>query len=113
MPASLPLVSAQATVGRLGSFQVLTLAGDLTIDGSHANTLKIDPAGARDVTLPAVAAFAGVTYTIINAADAAESMTVKNAGASTIGTVSQNEKASFYSDGTNWLLVDIVAIALA
>lgn len=111
--ASLPKVDAQAVVGRYASFQILTLSGNLVIDGSHANTLKIDPAGARDVTLPSVSVFSGVRYELINAADGAEAMTVKNAGADTIGTISQNEKAEFYSDGTTWFLLAITTIALS
>lgn len=115
MAVSLPEVSAPAIVGRVSSVYVATLAAALVITPTiTANLLKLDPGGAhRDVTLPSVTTFKGVSYRIINGADAAENLVVKNAGGDTIGTVSQDELADFYSDGTNWLLLAITTIALA
>ena len=115
MAVSLPLVEAPAIKGRLDSVYVATLSENLTLSGSiAANVVKLDPSGsARDVTLPDVAAYKGVCYRVINAADAAENLVIKNAGGSTIATANQNEQAEVYSDGTDWILVAITTIALS
>ena len=49
---------------------------------------------------------------IVNIADAAENLVVKNAGGSTIGTINQNEEGTFYCDGSAWYLCKIATIAL-
>ena len=111
---SLPLVEAPACVGRLLPVHVETLTDGLTLDATYPNVLKLDPGGsARIVVLPDVEAFNGVMFSIINAADADEDLTVNNASASTIGTVGQNKRAEFWSDGTNWNLTAITTIALS
>ena len=92
---------------------VMTLAANLTLTLQYRNVLKIDPAGARDVTLPAEAGADGASFEIVNAADAAEAMTVKDDGGSTIVTISQNEKATVVCDGTSWYHTGIITIALS
>lgn len=60
--------------------------------------LALDPGGAaRNVDLPATsAALAGQSVTIINTADAAESLTVRlTGGGATVATIDQNEHAIF------------------
>lgn len=115
MAVSLPSVEAPAIVGRLSGVYSATLAANLVLDGSiAANVLKLDPGGsARDVTLPDVAVYNGVSYRIVNAADAAENLVIKNAGGDTIATVNQNEQAEVFSDGTSWALLAVTTIALA
>lgn len=115
MAESLPSVRAARTEGKLSQVYVATLAANLTIDGDiAANVLKLDPGGsARDVTLPAVDVYSGVMYRIVNAADAAENLVIKNAGGDTIATVNQNEQAEVFSDGTDWVLLAVTTIALA
>jgi len=92
--------------GVIGRDYIATLAGNLTLDGSHGDLLKLDPGGAaRDVTLWPVASRKGVKVWLVNAADAAETITVKNVGGSTIGTVAQNKTGIFYCDGSTWYAI--------
>lgn len=101
-------------VARDKSFYSATLAAALTLDETYPNCLKLDPGGAhRDVTLPAEATSTGVTFRIVNAADAAENLVVKDDGASTIATINQDEQGEFYCDGSTWSLICITAIALS
>ena len=48
------------------------------------------------------AASAGLDFYIHNAADAAEVLTIKEDGGTTICTPTQNETAYVYCDGTTW-----------
>lgn len=99
---------------RKGAWYVATLDAALTLDDTYPNGLKLDPGGsARDITLPAVASNEGVEYVIVNAADAAENLVVKNAGGDTIGTINQNESGRFYCNGSAWVLINIQTIALS
>lgn len=80
-----------------------TLAGDLTVLETFSPLLVLDPGGsARNVDLPAEATSEGLIYLIVNTADAAEDITVRNDAAGTIVTVSQNEMALVVCDGTDW-----------
>ena len=99
-----------------------TLAAAKVIDSDDAMILRLDPGGAgRDVTLPAEESIPaqGQMFLIINAADAAEDLTVKDDAASTIGTVSQNEAAIFVNQGVQdgtasaWELAFIITGAIA
>ncbi len=70
---------------------------------SDPNTLYFDPGGAsRDVTLPAEASSSGKWFRIVNEADAAENLVVKDDGGSTIVTIGQNEEAQVTCNGTAW-----------
>lgn len=93
---------------------VMTLAGALTLTAQYRQILRLDPGGsARDVNLPAVATSNGLSFEIVNTADAAENLVVKNAGGATIVTISQNEKATVVCDGATWYHTGIVSIALS
>lgn len=96
--ASRAALEAQSSPGpakNAQGFAVITLSGNLTLTDEYRNHLKIDPGGsARDVTLPA--ASAGLCFKIVNAADASETITVKNAAGSTIGTLAQNRVGEFF-----------------
>jgi hypothetical protein len=82
---------------------VRTLSGALTLTVNDAMVQKIDPGGAtRVVTLPAEASCPNQLFLIINDADAAEDLTVKDDAAATIATVSQDEGVFFHCDGTAW-----------
>lgn len=72
-----------------------TLAAAYTITDGEEDVIVLDPGGAhRDVTLPASSASnTGRIWFIINTADAAENLVIKNAAAATIITVNQNEMA--------------------
>ena len=89
-----------------------TLGSARTIVLSDAQHLQLDPGGAgRDVTLPPFRD--GLSYMIVNRADAAEDLTVKDAAAATIVTISQNERAIVASDGSSWFHLGIETIALS
>lgn len=87
--------------GVKGGVHIETLAGAKTIDRDMAFMAFIDPGGAtRVVTLPA--AERGLAWLIVNTADAIEDLTINNPAAATRGTISQNECAWVFSDGTAW-----------
>lgn len=91
-----------------------TLAANKTLIGKDSRHQRLDPGGsARDVTLPAEATSKGLVFEILNTADAAENLVVKDDGASTIVTISQNEKATVVCDGTAWVHMGIITIALS
>ena len=102
------------------NFQILALIGGAN-SGSGATTLttesqnfqRIDPAGgAIDVDLPVEADSNGTWFYIENLADAAEAITVKNSSAATVATISQNEAAIVICNGTAWVHMGIITIAL-
>lgn len=89
-----------------------TLAGNVTLTKRSPQLLKLDPGGAgRDVTLPAVEN--GLWFEIANAADAAETLTVKNAAGSTIVAIPQNRKARVACTTSAWIHMGIETIALS
>lgn len=91
-----------------------TLAANKTLIVSDPVHQRLDPGGsARDVTLPAEADSLDLRFEILNTADAAEDLTVKNDGGGTIVTISQNEKATVVFDGTDWVHMGIATIALS
>jgi len=113
---------ANAIAGDFFSGATETLIGTKVIGDADSMMLKMDPGGAhRDVTLPAEADVtpSGRMYWIINAADAAENLVIKNDGGGTIATANQNESALVYNAGksngveSSWVLVAIIGIALS
>ena len=95
-----------------------TLSGALTLtyDAYNANILKFDPGGAsRNVTLWPEESSKGMWALVVNAADAAENLVLKDdaASPSTIATVNQNEAAIVACNGTAWTLICIITIALS
>lgn len=83
-----------------------TLSGTLTLTTADARVQVLDPGGAgRNVVLPAEASMAGAgPFIIVNAADAAETLTVQdNDGSTTVLTIAQNFGAKFYSTGAGWV----------
>ena len=89
-----------------GGFQSMTLTGDLTLDNTSANYLRIDPGGsARDVNLPAEETSDGLFFQFFNAADASENLVCKNDAGATIETVGQGEMCLLGCDGTNWIVI--------
>ena len=92
----------------------VTLAANLTLTAQYRKYLRLDPGGsARDVNLPAEAGSNGLAFYILNAADAAENLVVKNDAGGTIVTISQNEAAWVVCDGTDWHHMGIISIALS
>jgi len=84
----------------------ITLTGTLTMTNQYRQVLRIDPGGAaRTVLLPPEEV--GMTFVIINIADAAETMTLKDdSNTNTIGTITQNQTGWYWCDGTAWQRVE-------
>lgn len=78
----------------------VTLAGNATITHQTAQVRFVDPAGNRDYTMPA--AKAGYWHLVVNTADAAETITVKDAAGNTIVAVAQDRAGLVATDGTTW-----------
>lgn len=84
------------------------LSGNLTLDVTYPNFLKIDAGGsARDVTLPAEADSNGLFYVIANWSSGAENLVIKNDGGDTIVTANQNDVAVVWCDGSAWALFGV------
>lgn len=86
--------------------QVLTdtLAGTLTMTKNSPRMLVLDPGGAnRKVLLPPEADSFGVAIDIANTADMAEDLQIRDDGdATTICTISQNERGRVFCNGVAW-----------
>ena len=93
----------------------LTLTGaySLDLDNVNQNLVAIDPGGAaRNVTLWAEADTHGMLAMIVNLADAAETITLKDGAASTVGTVAQNKAAIVANIAGTWVKVCDFTIAI-
>ena len=82
--------------------QTVTLGANLTLTKLSPTLQFIDPAGARDLTLPAESVSEGLFFIIVNQANAAEDITVKDDSPATIGIIGQNEVGILVCDGTDW-----------
>lgn len=108
------VATPKTTRAHEGEFHSFTATGNITLDNTYPEILKIDPGGSsRDVTLEAEANSAGLKREFINAADASENLVIKDDGGSTICTINQNEKARVYCDGSAWELLCVETIALS
>jgi hypothetical protein len=105
---------AQGNLAQVG-LQTLTGTLTLTLAEYNCNFLKLDPGGAaRTVLLWPELDCKGAMVFIVNAADAAENLTVKeDSNTTTIVTINQNEGAWVWSDGTSWNLLCVQTIALS
>lgn len=80
-----------------------TLTGDKTLVEGDSTVQLLDPGGSnRDVTLPAEADCQSMFFIVVNAADGAETLTVKNDGGTAIGTADRYESLICYCDGVSW-----------
>ena len=118
MPAITTLPDISAPIGvPYGLFDVLggaysaTLAGDLTLTTDHPAVVKLDPAGARTVTLEAESGAAGRFRLIVNAANASEVITINDDGGSEVSSPTQSEAALLYCDGTSWTEIAVFTIS--
>ena len=95
--------------GRGANSETLSAGKTLTVD--DAKFQRLDPGGAgRDVTLPAEGM--GIGFLIFNAADASESLTVKNDAGATQAVLNQNEAGFFISNpaGTAWVSFGLTGV---
>lgn len=82
-----------------------TLTGTFTVPANSPPVLVLDPGGTtpRKVLMPLASSTKGQVVVIVNSADAAEDLTIKDStDATTYGTISQNELAMLFCDGTAW-----------
>ena len=88
---------------------IQTMTGTLTLGADCAPLVFLDPGGAaRTLNLPPESR--GAFLLIVNTADAAEVLTIKeDTSTTTIGSVTQNECALCVCDGTTWRLYGLVA----
>lgn len=76
-----------------------SMTGNVTLTDSDYPIQSYSPTAARDLTLPAVASTNHAFFVYNRSGSFA--ITVKNAGGTTIGTVSAGTSGMFFSDGTN------------
>lgn len=87
---------------------------DMVLTDQYRKYLRIDPGGsARNVDLPAEAISNGLAFVILNTADAAENLVVRDDAGATVVTISQNERAMVVCDGETWYHMGIDSIALS
>jgi hypothetical protein len=105
-------IAAASLLAVKAGYLTATLAGNVTLAvDTHPMVCGFDPGGsARDVTLDGSAAtdssIHGLFRMIVNKADGAENLVLKDAAASTIATLNQNEAAIVYHDEDDgWVLV--------
>src|SRR5687768_8393865 len=80
-----------------GGWRSATMTGDETLTVKSSQFQRLDPGGAdRTVTLPSVGTDDGYFFVVANAADAAETITVEDADASTVVEINQGEIAIVY-----------------
>lgn len=104
----------KALFGLDGLFQNDGAAANVTLGDTYPSIWKYDPTGGnRDVTLDPEETSKGLVRLIVNAADAAENLVVKDDSPATIATLNQNEAGLFHCNGTAWSLVCIFTIALS
>lgn len=91
------------TVDMSNALHTLTIASTTAAGQTQliSRLLFVDPnGGANNLDLPAVANLQG-EFTVVNTADAAENITVRDSLAATVVVVGENEIGKFYSDGTS------------
>lgn len=112
--AAVPSHNPDLALVRSNKFHAATLTGNVTLDATYPEICKLDPGGsARDVTLDSESLTKGLYRRIVNAADAAENLVVKDADGNTIGTINQNEQGEFVNEDGAWTLIAISTIALS
>lgn len=91
---------------------VRTLTGTDTLTNQARNIQRLDPGGAaRNVLLPPEED--GLFYFFVNAADAAETISVKDdSNTTTVMSLAQNTAGCVYCAGTTWYKVYSGTIAL-
>jgi len=83
---------------------VETLSGDKTVSTTDAYIQVLDPGGSgRNVDLPADEE--GLRYYIVNTADSAETLTVRDADTNTVASVAQNEAVEVINTGNGYVTV--------
>lgn len=92
-------------IGLAGGWNAQALSGNLTLTKLSSQVQVLDPGGAsRNVTLPAVTpSDEGYAFLFINTADAAETLTVKNAAGTDLQVIPQGGRGQvFVSSAGVW-----------
>src|SRR5690349_11063063 len=113
-PTTVLEIARTRTHAKPGEYQTVTCDGNLTLTADYPEIIKVDPGGGhRDVTLETPVC--AMRRRIINGADAAENLVVKDVSPATVATINQNEQGEFWYPGTGtaWSLIAITAIALS
>ena len=86
------------------SIHIEAITDNYQLTVNHPTLLFLDPnGGAKDVLLPAEASSAGLTFLIVNDADASENLVVKeDSDTTTILTIGQGAAGILWCDGTDW-----------
>lgn len=109
------VIGADAALAQVNFAGPLTLTGaySLTLDNVNQNVVAIDPGGAaRNVTLWPEAKTHGMICLIVNLADAAETITLKDGAAATVGTIAQNKANLVANIGGAWVNICQFSIAI-
>lgn len=86
------------------SGSTVTLTGTTTLEVTSYRVQKLDPAGAhRNVVLPSISLSKGLSFDIVNKADAAENLVLKDENSNTIVTVGQGQVTAVFCDGFEWI----------
>jgi len=90
-----------------GGFNTQTLSDHLVLTAGDDAYQAIDPAGAKNVTLPDLGSSGRGMAVIDNTADGAEVITIKDGAnaSATIGTPTQNESAVCHFSEGKWVCV--------
>jgi hypothetical protein len=94
---------------------LITLSGAYTLDLDtvNQNVIALDPGGAsRDVTLFAEAHTKGMILDVVNMADAAENLVMKNAAGNTIVTIGQGYRGTIANVAGAWFSLGTWAVTL-
>jgi hypothetical protein len=89
----------------LGAVRVIDMANaGLTLTMARmAPYMRVDPnGGSQTLVLPATALCAGLVCEILNAADAAETITLNDAAGTLVMSIAQNRACTIACDGTSW-----------
>jgi hypothetical protein len=99
-----PTAAIDGQVFLLDLVSIRTLAADETLTAGDRQIQVLDPAAARDVTLPAAAA--GLWFLIVNDSSEAmgEDITVDD-GTSDLAVIANDQACLFWCDGTSWYAV--------
>jgi hypothetical protein len=108
------VIGADAALAQPNLAGIITLTGaySLSLNNVNQNLVFIDPGGAsRNVTLWPEADTVGVVVEIVNYADAAETITLKDGSGNTVGTIAQNKAAKVANISGQWFKIYDVTIA--
>jgi hypothetical protein len=100
-------------IPRIRDANTETLAGTKTLTAADSYHQNLDPGGsARNLVCPSGTGTQGGEFFLVNAADAAEAITVQQSDASTtVAVIDQNQSAHFVCNGVSaaagWQIVGI------